>query len=282
MYGLSAVALAVLRSSSSRARGLSAAMPSTQRSRNTFIASRRIVDACSAFQAMTGIITFSSSWPASHASATVSVAAHHLEAHLVDHLRHRRIDLAGHDRRTGLHRRQRDLRQPGARPHAEQPQVARDLADLDRQPPHRARVGEHVAHALRDAKQIRRRRSAAGSCTARDSSTTSRRKSSPAFRPVPTAVAPMFSSSQLLRRLRHVVGAAPHAFGVAAELLAERDRHRVLQMRAAGLQHAGELVRFPAEALGERVRRRRPAAPRRAAAPAASRSGTRRWSTGPC
>jgi hypothetical protein len=61
MYGLSAVAVAVLRSSSSRARASLAAMPSTHRSRNTFIASRRIVDACRAFHAMTGIITFSSS-----------------------------------------------------------------------------------------------------------------------------------------------------------------------------------------------------------------------------
>ncbi len=67
MCGLSAVASAVLRSSSSRARPSSAAMPSTHRVRSTFIDSRRIVDACRAFHAMTGIITFSSSWPASHA-----------------------------------------------------------------------------------------------------------------------------------------------------------------------------------------------------------------------
>ena len=41
---------------------------------------------------------------------------------------------------------------------------------------------------------------------------------------------------QLPRRLLHVVGAAPDARGVAAELLAQRHRHRVLQMRAADLQ----------------------------------------------
>ena len=71
MYGLSAVAIAVLRSSSARARASSAVIPSTQRQRNTFSASRRIVEACRAFQAITGIITFSSSWPASHAMAIV-------------------------------------------------------------------------------------------------------------------------------------------------------------------------------------------------------------------
>ena len=44
------------------------------RARSAVIASRRIVDACSAFQAMTGIITFSSSWPASHAAARSSAS----------------------------------------------------------------------------------------------------------------------------------------------------------------------------------------------------------------
>ena len=71
MYGLSAVAAAVLRSSSSRARASSAVMPSIVRLRSVLIASRRIVDACSAFHAMTGIITLSSSCPASQATATV-------------------------------------------------------------------------------------------------------------------------------------------------------------------------------------------------------------------
>ncbi len=47
-------------------------------------------------------------------------------------------------------------REPGARPHAEQPQVARDLAELDRQAPHRAGIGDDVAHALRDAESVLR------------------------------------------------------------------------------------------------------------------------------
>ena len=118
------------------------------RGRNTFIASRRIVDACSAFQAMTGIITFSSSWPASHAIATVVSQPDHLEAHLIDHLRDRRIHLARHDRRARLHGGQRDLGESGTRSHAQQPQIARDLADLDRKAAHGARVGEHVAATL--------------------------------------------------------------------------------------------------------------------------------------
>ena len=74
MYGLSAVASAVLRSSSSRARAASAAMPATQRVCITCMARARIRDACNAFQAMTGIMTFSSSCPAS--AAAVIVASH--------------------------------------------------------------------------------------------------------------------------------------------------------------------------------------------------------------
>jgi hypothetical protein len=63
----------------------------------------------------------------------------------------------------------------------------------------------------------------------------------------------MFSSSQLPTRARHRRRRA-HALGVAAELLAERDRHGVLQVRAAGLQHVGELVGL-ARSSRQRVRR---------------------------
>jgi hypothetical protein len=60
------------------------------------------------------------------------VTSDHLVAHLVHHLGDGWIDLAGHDRRAGLDRRQQDLRNPCPRPHAEQPQVRGDLPDLDR------------------------------------------------------------------------------------------------------------------------------------------------------
>jgi hypothetical protein len=47
------------------------------------------------------------------------VAADHLVADLVHHLGNGRVHLAGHDRRSGLHRRQRDLGDPGSGTHAE-------------------------------------------------------------------------------------------------------------------------------------------------------------------
>jgi hypothetical protein len=82
------------------------------------------------------------------------VAAEHLVADLVDHLRDGWIDLAGHDRRARLNRRQADFGDPGARAHAEQAQVGRDLAHLDGQSPKRRGHREHVAHALGDAEAI--------------------------------------------------------------------------------------------------------------------------------
>ena len=106
---------------------------------------------------MTGIITFSSSCPASQASATV------VSQPIT--WKHTWFTISGIDGLTlpgmiddpGWTAGSRISDNPGARPHAEQPQIARDLADLDREPPHRARVGQHVAHALRHAKQVRRR-----------------------------------------------------------------------------------------------------------------------------
>jgi hypothetical protein len=68
IYGLSAVAMAVLRSSSSRQRASSARMPATHRSWSTRIACRRMRVAWIAFQAITGIMTLSSSCPASAAA----------------------------------------------------------------------------------------------------------------------------------------------------------------------------------------------------------------------
>jgi len=61
MYGLSAVATAVLRSSNSRLRSRSARMPAMHLSCSVRIASRMMRVACSVFQAMTGIMTLSSS-----------------------------------------------------------------------------------------------------------------------------------------------------------------------------------------------------------------------------
>ena len=72
MYGLSAVAVAgAAIEQLARARVVGRRCRRRSASAAPASTSRRIVDACSAFQAITGIITFSSSCPASHAIATV-------------------------------------------------------------------------------------------------------------------------------------------------------------------------------------------------------------------
>ena len=226
------------------------------RSRSAVIASRRIVDACSAFQAMTGIITFSSSWPASQAIATVMSQPITWKQTWFTISGTDGFTLPGMIDEPGCTAGSAISDEPGARSHAEQPQVAGDLAELDRQPPHRAGVGEHVAHALRDAKQIRRPASAAARCqraqVVDDAAAGSRRRRSGRCR----RRSRRGSARAAARDARvDVVGAALDAGGVAAELLAERHRHGVLQVRAAGLQHVGELVAPCARALPASVAR---------------------------
>ena len=73
--------------------------------------------------------------------------------------------------------------------------------------------------------------------------------------PVPIAVAPRLTS-------RNSAAASPHAGDVlldggvkAVELLAERHRHRVLQLGAADLEHVGEFDRLGFEGEGEILQR---------------------------
>ena len=58
------------------------------------------------------------------------VEADHLEAQHVQALEERRVDLAGHDRGAGLHRRQPDLVEAGRGPGGEQAQVVGDPREL--------------------------------------------------------------------------------------------------------------------------------------------------------
>ena len=102
---------------------------------STIAAFVRMRIASSTLNAITGIMTFSSSCPCSDAMRDRRVEAHHLEADLIHHLGNRRIHLARHDRRSRLHGGQLDLVDARARSHHHQAQVARDLAQVDRQAP---------------------------------------------------------------------------------------------------------------------------------------------------
>ena len=217
------------------------------------------------------------------------VAGHHhrgiapidLIADLVDHLRYGRIHLPRHDRRTGLHGRQRNLGDAGARPHRQQPQIARDLAELDSGTPQRAGVCDHVTHALRDAKAI-------GGRHERQLRQSRQRRHRELRVVVPRIQARPDrgrAEIELVERLaadvrRRRRGA--QARRISAEFLAQRDGHGVLQMRAADLEHVRKARRLRLERLGERAARVPKRTDAQAPAPAASTSGTRRWSTGPC
>ena len=75
---------------------------------------------------------------------TAVVVAHHAKRDEVDQLGNHRIDLARHDRRTGLQRRQVDLGKTGARTGSQQDQIARDLRQLDRDALQRRGIGDEA------------------------------------------------------------------------------------------------------------------------------------------
>ena len=53
------------------------------------------------------------------------------------------------------------------------------------------------------------------------------------------------------RGVLELLHSVAHVGGVTAEFLPERDRHCILQMRAAGLEHGGEARGLDLEGLGE-------------------------------
>ena len=79
------------------------------------------------------------------------------ESHLIDDFGDHRIDLAGHNRRAGLHRRQVDLAQTGPGAGRQQPQVVAYLRHFRRQPLQGRRIHDERARIVRGLDQVRRR-----------------------------------------------------------------------------------------------------------------------------
>ena len=113
---------------------------------------------------------------------------------------------------------------PGARAGAEEAQVVRDLRQGDGDRLQRARgLDEAVARGLR-LERVRRRRDRRGRCPPTSFARTRSANSGCVFSPVPTAVPPsgiLPSRSSVDSNARLALA---HLRGVAAELLAERDR----------------------------------------------------------
>jgi len=71
--------------------------------------------------------------PGLHHVGHGGILSQHLETHLVQHFEHHRIDLAGHDGRARLHRRQLDFAQARARAGSEQTQIVGDAGEFQRE-----------------------------------------------------------------------------------------------------------------------------------------------------
>ena len=115
---------------------------------------RRIVDACSAFHAITGIITLSSSCPASAAAQTVVSQPITWKQTWFTISGIDGFTLPGMIDEPGCTAGSAISAMPARGPMLSSRRSLATFAELHRQPPHRARVGEHVAHALRHAEAV--------------------------------------------------------------------------------------------------------------------------------
>ena len=211
------------------------------------------------------------------------VVADHLRRHLAHHLGDHRVDLAGHDRAALLQLRDEDLGQPRPRSRAHPAQVVRDL---------RQRHGDDPS-ARADASTSPSRlacasNGSAGGRISRPVSADSRSRTCAAnsgmrVQPGADRGAAQRDLAQPLERRLDPRMALAHLGRVAAELLAERDRHGVHQVRAPGLDHVGELLGLARERVAQPRRGRQQLVDRCGRAPPGARpTGTRRSRTGPC
>ncbi len=83
-----------------------------------------------------------------------------------------------------------------------------------------------------------------------------RRTPGGAFRPVPTAVPPSASSRRCGSAARRCADAVVELRDPARDLLAERERRRVLQVRAADLDDVGQRVGLGGQRVAQRLERR--------------------------
>ena len=178
------------------------------------------------------------------------VQPHHLKADLVDHFGNGRIDLARHDRRSGLHGRQLDLVDARARAHHHDAQVAGDLAQVDREDAHRRAEPGHVTHALHELDPVF---SHAQLETGDGAQVLDGKRwillldrHARAHRASPNA-----EIAEVVGRFLHAANAAIQRTGIGGEFLSQPDGHCVLQVRATGLHHVVELVPLRAERVAQ-------------------------------
>ena len=282
MYGLSAVAAASVDSAERWQPSSLARMPSTHFSANAVAVVREQADRVEQVARDQRHPDVQLEVPLHAGDRDRRVVADHLGADLQDDLRDDRVDLAGHDRGALLELRQEQLADPGARAGAHQREIVGDLRQRHRDDLQRAaELDERVAVALRLERILRRAdpQVALGvQLVAHPGGELGVRVQAGAGRG---------AAERDLRHLRQRVadplGAEADLRGVPGELLPERHRHRVHQVRPAGLDDVVELLRLGRERLLESLERRQQlVAWRCPARRGGRRTGTRRWRTGPC
>src|SRR5688500_5103756 len=172
-------------------------------------------------------------------NADACIVADYLEADLIDHLRYRWIHLARHNRRTGLNRGKADLIESGARAAREQAQVARDLAQVEGEDSELRAEARDISHALHQLHAIFTDPQIDLGGGAQLFDHESRIRGLDVNASADSAAANP-EIAQVISGFDDSLERAPERSGVTAELLSEADRHRVLQMRAAGFEHSVE------------------------------------------
>ncbi len=184
------------------------------------------------------------------------VVADHLRGHLRDRLGDHRVDLARHDRAARLQVRQLDLAETGQRARAHPPDVVGDLGQRDRDRAQRAgRLDQPVAGRLRLERVDRRAQFGQPGLLDQHLDDL---LAEPVGRVEPGADGRSADGQLAEPRQRglHPLDAGLDLAGVAAELLAQRHRHRVHQVRAAGLDDGAPLPGLAGQRLVQHLERR--------------------------
>ena len=188
-------------------------------------------------------MTFNWKLPVCPAMVIVGVVAHHLRADHHRGFRDHRIDLARHDRTARLQRRQFDFAQARQRPGIHPAQVVGDLHQRHRQRIELARELDRIVLRRRCPRTCRWPIRICVVVSVDSVFAIALPKRGSALMPVPIAVPPMRQAAQALQcvfdpRPR----ATPSCADQRAEFLAERQRHRIHQVGAAGLGDPAECL----------------------------------------
>src|SRR5690606_40257862 len=179
---------------------------------------------------------------------------HHVEHRLVDQLKDGRVDLAGHDARTGLHRGQADLVQAGCRPGGQQAQVVDDAYQVLRQrAERRAEVDEVLLRLHRLEQVVRPVQLKAGELLQLLNHSRGVLRMGVEARTYGSAADTQ--PAQPIRRIGDLIRITLDGTRIRAKLLAQPDRYGVLQMRAPRLHHVVEGPRTLVERVREIVQR---------------------------